>query len=131
SGISADYYGAFARILKNRLSGTNQNPEFVAMMANGTSGNINNNNYATPAVRRAPYEQIETVANAVAQVAHQVIRQIAYQDWVPLAVKQTELRLGVRKPTAEELARARTIVAQAKSAPKMTTREEIYARETL
>jgi hypothetical protein len=44
-------------------------------------------------------------------------------------VAQTELRLGVRKPTADEVARAKEIVAQAKR--PLTSQEEIYAGETL
>jgi hypothetical protein len=44
-------------------------------------------------------------------------------------VAQSELKLGVRKPDAAELARAREILAEAKR--PLTTMEEIYAGETV
>eukprot|EP01035_Chromulina_nebulosa_P009168 gene9168-12385_t len=57
--ISADYFAAFARELTTRLDATDARytgkPAFVAIMSNGTSGDINNVNYAASAPpRRAP-----------------------------------------------------------------------------
>jgi len=49
---------------------------------------------------------------------------------VTLDAQAADLVLGVRKPTSEEVARAETIVRQAKG-PEMKTPDEIYARETL
>ncbi len=40
--ISADYFGIYCERLKQHLSAGNTDPPFVAMMANGTSGDINN-----------------------------------------------------------------------------------------
>src|SRR5690606_11352897 len=61
--ISADYYGVFCEHLKSLVDGppTPADAPFVAMMANGTSGDINNNNYAEKAEPRAPYEQMTLV----------------------------------------------------------------------
>lgn len=116
--ISADYFGAFAENLKNRLCGATQDPGFVAIMSNGTSGDVNNINFfQSPPPRRAPYEQIQVVANDLARVTEQVVRSIQYRDWVPLAVKQTELSLAVRKGSNAEVVRARETVARFKHAP--------------
>src|SRR5688500_11381862 len=65
--ISADYFGVFAGELAKRLNATDARysgkPAFVGIMSNGTSGNINNVNYAGgPAPRRAPGDQINVVA---------------------------------------------------------------------
>ena len=40
--ISADYYGMYADRLQQLLGADRQEPPFVAIMSNGTSGNINN-----------------------------------------------------------------------------------------
>ena len=39
--ISADYYGIFADRVQQQLKADRQDPPFVGMMSNGTSGNIN------------------------------------------------------------------------------------------
>ncbi|MGV3720437.1 MAG: hypothetical protein ACO1SX_05950, partial [Actinomycetota bacterium] len=112
------------------LAADRQNPAFVAMMTNGTSGNINNINWRGPAdAKRLPYEKMRLVADKLAAEAVRVRKSITHQDWVPLAVAQSELRLGVRKPDAAELARAKGILAGAKR--PLSTMEEIYAGETV
>ncbi|NBX60295.1 MAG: hypothetical protein EBT62_07520 [Opitutaceae bacterium] len=62
--ISSDYYGVYCEKLKELLSP--QNNSFVALMANGTSGDINNINFKTPRGRQKPYEQMTIVANDLA-----------------------------------------------------------------
>lgn len=129
--VSADYYGVFAELLRQKLRG---GEGFLAMMSNGTSGDINNINYALdkPSVR-GPMEQIRIVGESVSTTAAEAIGKIEYRDWVPLGVRVTELDLGVRKPAAEELTRAEKLVADAKQAGKkqLSTVQEIYARESL
>ena len=129
--ISADYYGMFAEKMKQLLAPEQQDIPFVAMMSNGTSGNINNVNWGGPKLPDfAPYEKMKQVANEVAAEAFKTIKQIKYQDWVSLNSAQTEISLGVRKPVKQDIIRAKEIVAKAKS-PVMQSMEEIYARETL
>lgn len=129
--ISADYYGAFCERVKKLITAENPSPDFVALLSNGTSGNINNVNFREPAPKRAPYEQITIVADAVAQASLTAIKKIQYQDWVPLSVKQKELSLGVRRPSTDEVTRAKEIMSRSRSLPRMDTMEEIYARETV
>jgi hypothetical protein len=129
--ISADYYGAFCERVKKLITAENPSPDFVALLSNGTSGNINNVNFREPAPKRAPYEQINIVADAVAQASLTAIKKIQYQDWVPLSVKQKELSLGVRRPSTDEVTRAKEIMSRSRSLPRMDTMEEIYARETV
>jgi len=128
--ISADYYGAFADRIQQLLGADRLDPPFVAMLANGTSGDINNINFRRKPEPKQPYEQIQAVANAVAAEVHRVCRTLQYQDWVPLGVEQTEINLGVRRPCEEEVARAETILAEAKG-KALRTSEQIYARETV
>ncbi|HEY1170960.1 MAG TPA: neutral/alkaline non-lysosomal ceramidase N-terminal domain-containing protein [Verrucomicrobiae bacterium] len=129
--ISADYYGAFCKRVKKLITAENPSPDFVALLSNGTSGNINNVNFREPAPKRAAYEQIGLVADAVAQASLTALKKIQYQDWVPLSVKQKELILDVRRPNAEEVTRAKEIMSRSRSLPRMDTMEEIYARETV
>jgi neutral ceramidase len=129
--VSADYFAVFARRMEQLLSARDQKIPFVGIMSNGTSGDINNIDFSgrfTQATK--PYIQMEYVANRLAAEAVKVIQNMEYQDWVPLAARREEIRLGVRRPTAVEVQRAQAIVAQAGNR-EMKTLEEIYARETL
>lgn len=136
--ISADYYGAFARELATRLHTDDARysgrPAFVGILSNGTSGNINNVNYAAPAPpRRAPGEQIAAVARSVADAALRAWERLAWQPHAPLATRERQLTLAVRKATPAELDRARHVLA---NTPRdldgqFGDRQAIYARESL
>ena len=128
--ISADYYGAFADRIQQLLGADRLDPPFVAMLSNGTSGNINNINFRKQSAPLPPYEQIHAVAGAVATEAQRVCQTLQYQDWVPLGVQQTEIQLGVRLPSPEEVARAEAVLAKAKGA-ELKSAEQVYARETV
>lgn len=128
--VSADYFGAFAERMEELLNARNQQPPFVGIMSNGTSGNINNVNFRKPWPRRPTFGQTRFVADSVAQAAYTAVQTIHYHDWVPLAVKQRELQLGVRRPSAGELEHAKQILAQAKK-PVLTGLREVYAREAV
>ena len=45
---SADYFGEFSRIMPFRIGGVNPPNNFVAMMTNGASGDINNLVFTAP-----------------------------------------------------------------------------------
>jgi hypothetical protein len=134
--ISADYYGAFARELAQRLKAGDSRyagkPAFVGIMSNGTSGNINNANYAAPAPpKRAPGEQISAVAKSVGDAAIRAWEKLSWQLSVPLATRERDISLGVRKATPAELERARNVLA---TTPRdkdgqFGDRKAIYARE--
>jgi neutral ceramidase len=134
--ISADYFGAFAREITQRLNATDARyagkPAFVGIMSNGTSGNINNVNYAgTAPARRAPGEQINAVAKSVGDAAMRAYEKLAWQSTVPLATRERDVSIGVRKATPAELERARQVLA---TTPRdkdgqFSDRKAIYARE--
>jgi hypothetical protein len=129
--VSADYFGMFANRMQQLVKADNQHPPFVAIMSNGTSGNINNVNFGgSQPASSALYSKMCLVADTVAAEAFKVLTGIKYQDWVSLSSQQKEITLGVRKPGKEEVKRAKEIMERAKS-PVMKTREEIYARETV
>jgi hypothetical protein len=127
--LSADYYGEFARQFTHLIEADKVEPPFVAVMSNGTSGDINNVNFFEGTANREPFEQIRLVAADVAQAAHKAYQRIEWHDWVPLKMCETEIELGVRRPTDDEIARANTILQKAGPAPHGDLRA-IYALET-
>jgi hypothetical protein len=65
--ISADYFAMFADRIQELLGADRLDPPFVAAMSNGTSGNVNNINYAAPREPRKPYERMRQVADECAK----------------------------------------------------------------
>ena len=128
--VSADYYGFFADKVQALLGADRQDPPFVAMMSNGTSGDVNNINFRQAGPPRQPYEQMRIVADDVAAKAAEAVKSIQYQDWVQLNAKADTLQLGVRKPTADDVERAKKVVARSPH-PVQTTVEGVYAKETI
>jgi len=109
--ISADYFGAFADRIQQCLGADRLDPPFVGILSNGTSGNINNINYAAPPERRPPYEKIRLVADRVAQAVSAEYKKLDWRPYVSLDMRQCELELAVRKPTPDQLAKAREMLA--------------------
>lgn len=139
SPISADYFGAFAREMSARLAADSARyagkPPFVGILSNGASGNINNVNYgaAAAAPRKPPGEQIKVVASAVADAAMRAYAKLEWRDDLPLRSAERDVSLGVRKPTAAELERARRIVdtTPRDKDGQFSDRKAIYALESL
>lgn len=129
--LSADYFGEFASQLTTLIEAASVEPPFVGIMSNGTSGDINNINFfETATARRQPLEQIRLVAADVAQSARIAWDRIEYHDWVPLSVREQEIQLGVRRPTQDELVRARRILNESGEGP-LKGLQAIYAGETV
>ena len=128
--VSADYYGIFADRVSALMGADRLDPPFVAMMSNGTSGDINNVNFREPREDQGPYAQMRAVAEDLAAEAARVAESLEYRDRAALDAKTVDLELGVRKADSEGLARARSLVERAEG-PVMRSREEIYARESI
>lgn len=129
--LSADYYGVFCSRIGELLGVGNQDPAFVGIMSNGTSGDINNIDCRGGQAKQPLYGQINLVAKDVAQAVAGACKALKYQDWVPLGVAQKEVALGLRIPTPEEVEKARAVTKQSKLFPRMETMEQVYARETV
>jgi len=103
---SADYYGEFARIVPFRLGG-NPPENFVAMMTNGTSGDINNIDFYSKRPPRAPFEQIQIVAHKTADAAWRAVKKIEnYNENPKVAILQREVTLKYRTPSREQVDKA-------------------------
>lgn len=139
AAISADYFAAFADEMAKRLNTADARytgkPAFVGIMSNGTSGNINNINFAGPSTlrKKAPGEQIQAVASSVADAAMRAWDKLTWKADVPLASRERDLTLKVRKATPAELERAQRILdtTPRDKDGQFSDRKAIYARETL
>jgi hypothetical protein len=131
--ISADYFGAFCERLGDLLGARgvwSEEPPFVAMLANGASGDINNINFRQPRPAQPPYAQVRLVAEDVARETLRVWQSLTFQSEATLAVAERDLELALRLPEAAEVARAEAILARAAGRP-LRGLEEVYARETV
>jgi len=107
--VSADYFGEFARLMPSRLRA---DENFVAMMSNGTSGDINNIPFGITRPPREPFEQIRIVAGKAADTAWIARQKIEkHLSDVSLGMVQREITLKYRKPTAEQIAEAKAVIA--------------------
>lgn len=129
--ISADYFAVFADRIQELLKADRQETPFVGIMSNGTSGNINNNNYLAPSIKKEPYEQIKLVAEDVARAVFRAHNSVKYHKWVPLGATEEELTLKVRKPSAEMLERARRVIARPDTVKPVHIREVTYAHRII
>jgi neutral ceramidase len=129
--ISADYFAVFAERIKELLAADRQDPPFVGIMSNGTSGDVNNINFRGPAEKHQPYAKMRIVADDVAKEVMRVYHTIQYKNWVQLRAAQSELSLQVRKPTSEMLAYAKKVLAKPANETPVHSLENTYAERTL
>ncbi|MCR4415018.1 MAG: hypothetical protein NUV77_21575 [Thermoguttaceae bacterium] len=133
--VSADYFGRFcrrfAKLVESPLSPgakedpAKQGPPFVAIMSQGTAGDLHWMDYSQPA--RPP--GIDAYADELAKVALDAYRKIVYRDWVPLAMAESQITLKRRTPDEARLAWARKIVEGMKDPKTPTSIPEVYALE--
>lgn len=127
--VSADYFGYFDLRLRELLKARGQDPPFVGMMSNGSSGDVN-----MGAGHRAkpPWSRMREVADDLAKKAIAVAHHAHHAD-ITFAVEEAELELSVRRPDEERLAWAAKLWEQAlvhRKQGKRLSRPESYARET-
>lgn len=138
--VSADYFGMFCEHLTHLLGAQRQDPPFVAMMANGTSGDINNINFRQPRPRQEPYAQMRHVAHDVAEKVHAALAQVEYRDHARLDARFREPLIACRRPDKELVEWAQRTLAERAADPRKSgsqgTRGKadlpaIYAQRTL
>jgi hypothetical protein len=90
----------------------------VALLANGTSGDINNTNFRTPRARKQPYEQVNYVANDLAGKVHAALAGVTWKDSAVLGARFREPGISWRKIDAGLLQWAKDVEAKAPRLPK-------------
>lgn len=130
--ISADYFGYFSEGLRERL---NAGDEFVGMMSNGTSGDVNIWDFLDS--ERYPKSHFEKSEYIGYDLADRLIANLATLEW------QSDPELGVAfepttcevvKPTQKELEHAAEVIETARFEtidPDNEGLRQIYAREQL
>lgn len=129
--ISADYFALVADELARLLGAEGRDPAFVAMLANGTSGDVNNHDYRAVLPKRKPYEQMGVVARDVAGRIHRGLAGLEYRTDVSLDAVYREVEIPTRRPTADELAWAHRTLERRSPAGGRPSLAEIYAVRVL
>jgi neutral ceramidase len=128
--VSADYFGVFAERVAERLDTSDQHPPFVAMMSNGASGDVNNNNVINPLGKRPAWQRMREVADDMAESAVNAIQSIEHRDDCKLAVETSSLELNVRLPDTRRLEWAREMIKTIRDEASLT-RPQVYAQEAI
>ncbi|MBM4043362.1 MAG: hypothetical protein FJ290_33150, partial [Planctomycetes bacterium] len=124
--VSSDYFGIFCARLAQMLGAEKLDPPFVAMMSQGTSGDLHWMDYSQP--RRNI--NITQYAEAVAKVAAEAYKKVAYHDSATIAACEKKLTLGRRVPDDARLEWAKAIMAKMQG-PAPRNQQEVYAKEAL
>ena len=124
--VSADYFGEFAKQIGERLAADGAGPEFVGILSNGTSGDVNNIDFRKPRPHAGTYERIRIVAGHLADSAMEVYKQAKYSSVVPVRIEERELPIRFRKPTPAQMERARQFLAEPDE-KKLPQRAKPYA----
>ncbi len=127
--ISADYFAVFGDRMQELLGADRQDPSFVGIMTNGTSGDVNNINWPGPIGKSYPaYGKMHYVANDVAEKVFDIYGGLKFQNWVPLGAASSELTLDVRRASPELLANLEKVRKRPEDdAPLFHSLEKIYA----
>lgn len=131
--ISADYFGYFARSVTSRLGA---NSHFVAMMSNGTSGEVNIWDFQHPdRYPKGDHEKSELIGGDLATAVVEALPHVHWEDYPKLHTEYIELAISTRKPTATEIAAAAKVVSvtdyEAIAFGEPNFFSQIYAREQL
>ena len=106
AGVSADYYGRFAKGVAQRLAAGN--PNFVGIMSQGTSGDLWWGDYSAPRDQR-PFENMDQFTDQLVDAVVKATPNLEYQSDVTLAMAEERLTLARRVPDARRLAWARRL----------------------
>ena len=129
--ISADYYGMFCEALKKLQPATDSQSPFVALLANGTSGDANNINFRQPRPATPPYEHMREVAEDVARKVNDALAKVTWKNSTELGARYREAEIARRPVEAELLAWANDTQAKAAPTPGKTDLSAIYAGRVL
>ncbi len=127
AGISADYFGDYARFLETKLGVDDTTSPLVAMMSQGTSGDLHWMDYSQP--QRRDYSR-EQYARELGELTLEALAKLEYRRDITLAMAQSELELGRRQPSPKRLAWAEQI-RNRQTAERPTNLPEVYAEQAL
>ncbi len=126
AGFSADYFGDFARNVEAKVERNNADvARFVAIMSQGTSGDLHWMDYARPKRERFSREQY---AGELGELALKALESIEHRRDVDLAMQETRLTLSRRLPSNDRL-RWAAASNEARGTRRPKDRPEVYAEQ--
>ncbi|WP_417383142.1 hypothetical protein [Gimesia sp.] len=128
---SADYFGEFARLMPSRLRA---GEDFVAMMSNGASGDINNIPFLVNRPPREPFEQVRIVAGKAADTAYFAYKKIDnYERDLTIDMLERKVDLKYRRPSAEDVTAAEKVLAlkDKNEIARLPNKAQSYARKVV
>jgi hypothetical protein len=129
--VSSDYFGEFARLMPSRVRG---GEDFIAMMSNGASGDINNLPFLLPRAPREPGEQVRIVASKTADAAWSAWKKIDdYESSVRIGMIERDITLNLRRPSEAQINAARAVLAitDKSQLARLPKKAQSYARKTM
>ncbi|MFD1631293.1 hypothetical protein [Pseudopedobacter beijingensis] len=131
--ITSDYFGEFSKAIQE---GLNANEEFLGIMTNGTSGDVNIWDFNNPG--RYPKEFHKKSEFIGKDLAHKIVEMASQLEWntsPSLFGEYKDVIVKTRKPSKEELPLFEEVLEQANYETILSlndeTRKQIYAREQL
>jgi putative membrane-bound dehydrogenase-like protein len=106
--VSGDFCGRFGLAFAERIGVTNQQPGFVGIMSQGSSGDSMWPDYSQP----AKPNDLDAYTKAVAENAVRAYESIDYRSDITLAMAEETLKLDRRVPDESRLKWAQELVAQ-------------------
>jgi hypothetical protein len=126
SGISSDYFGRYAYQMQQQLAP--DNPQFVAMMSQGTSGDLWWGDYSRAADAFRP--EMDQFARGLVQQSCDAIKHLQYEREAPLAMAERRMTLARRRPDATRLAWAREMLSRMGDR-RPENQSEVYAEQAI
>ncbi len=123
SGVSSDYYGRYAALLKAALAPSQ--PSFVAAMSQGTSGDLWWGDYSL--AQRQSWD-LETYSQRLVDRTIKAFEQIEHRPSLDLAMAEVRMTLDRRVPSEARLAWAAELLAKKKT-ERPASRPEVYAEQ--
>ena len=128
SGDPPPTMGQIRELPVRKTTDENQ-PGFVALMTNGTSGDTNCIDFTQPA--RVPFDRFDVAEEVMTKAVAAWGDIDEWRTGQPLRVAAAELELGVRRPTADEVAAAREATKDWIDDRLPQSKPEVYAAQTL
>ena len=95
--ISADYFGFFDTNLNKLLHENKINPNFLGLMTNGTSGDINNHDYSKVLPSYKSYERMMNISQDIAENIITKYNQLDFKNWVQIQILTENITLEKRR----------------------------------
>lgn len=128
--ISADYFGCFANALATQLGAPE---DFVGIMSNGTSGEINIWDFVEPGrYPKGNHEKSQLIGGELATAVVHSLKEVQWETDPVLDVRYADVSVGVRKPSQTELKTAYRLVTNTDYEHITLDQrgyEQVYARE--